>query len=154
MVQCRSTWKSTNPPLWRTCKVLRPWVFFHETTVTPNPIGKTTYSGSNVKVEDGWSGSIYVVFQELQYDIWGNLWAMDGNGHMQGACGLILFQLLSHSCNEEGLPHTRPSGADYPYTGTVCACMCVEKCWSQVCEYSMMKTLTFHNLLRRLPPAV
>ena len=33
IVKCRSIQKSTHPPLWQTCKVLCPWVLFHETTV-------------------------------------------------------------------------------------------------------------------------
>ena len=88
----------------------------------------STHSGCNIEVEDSGGGLLHVVLEELHYSVWGNLWAMDGDGHMCGACGLVLFQFLSHSCNEEGFPHTRPSGADYPYTGTMCACMCVEKC--------------------------
>ena len=90
----------------------------------PNPTVQTTHRGCNVKVENGWSGNIYVVFKKLQYNIWVNLWTMDGNGYMHGVSGLVRFQLLSHSCNEEGLPHARSSRADYPYTGTVCACAC------------------------------
>ena len=27
----QNTWKSAHPPLWQTCKVLRPWALFHET---------------------------------------------------------------------------------------------------------------------------
>ena len=33
MVKCQNTQKSTHPPVWQTCKVLCPWVLFHETTV-------------------------------------------------------------------------------------------------------------------------
>jgi len=30
--KCRNTWKSTHPPLWQTCKMLRWWARVHETT--------------------------------------------------------------------------------------------------------------------------
>ena len=33
MVKCGNSQKSTHPPLWQTCKVLRPWALFCETTV-------------------------------------------------------------------------------------------------------------------------
>ena len=33
MDECMNTWKSTHPPFWWTCKVLLPWVLFHETKV-------------------------------------------------------------------------------------------------------------------------
>ena len=33
VVKCGNTLKSTRPSLWQTCKVLHPWVLFHETMV-------------------------------------------------------------------------------------------------------------------------
>ena len=70
---------------------------------------KFTHSGGDVKVEDGGGGILHVVFQELHYNIWLNLWAVDRNGYMHSACVVIHFQLLSHSCNVERLPHPRSS---------------------------------------------
>ena len=34
MVKCGNSRKSTHLPHWHTCKVLRPWALFHETTVS------------------------------------------------------------------------------------------------------------------------
>ena len=33
VVKCGNSRKSAHPPLWQTCKVLRPWALFRETTV-------------------------------------------------------------------------------------------------------------------------
>ena len=33
VVKCRNIRKSSHPPFWQTCKMLRPWVLFHETMV-------------------------------------------------------------------------------------------------------------------------
>ena len=68
-----------------------------------------THSGGNVKVEDGGNGILHVVLEKLHYDIWVNVWAVDRNGHMRDASGLALFQHISHSYNEVGLPHSRSS---------------------------------------------
>ena len=89
---------------------------------------RATHSGCNVKVEDGGSGSLHVVLEELHHCVRGDLWAVDGNCHMSGVHECVFCQLVSHPCNEEGLPHARPSGADNPYTGAVCVCVCVCVC--------------------------
>ena len=82
----------------------------------------STHSGCNVKVEDGGSGSLHVVLEELHHCVRGDLWAMNGNGHMSGIHGCVFCQLISHPCDEEGFPHARSHGADNPYTGAVCVC--------------------------------
>ena len=87
----------------------------------------STHSGRNVKMEDGGSSSLHVVLEKLHHCVWGDLWAMDGNGHMSGIHERVFCQFISHPGNEEGLPHARPSGADNPYTGAVCVCVCRER---------------------------
>ena len=91
----------------------------------------STHSGCNVQVEDSEIGSLHVVLEKLHHCVRGDLWAMDGNGHMSGIHGCVFCQLISHPCDEEGLSHARPSGADNPYTGAVCVCLSVCIC---VCE--------------------
>ena len=83
----------------------------------------STHSGCNIKVEDGGSGSLHVVLEKLHHCVRGDLRAMDGNSHMSGVHKCVFCQLISHPCNEEGLPHARSCGADNPYTGAVCVCV-------------------------------
>ena len=44
VVKCGNSRKSTHPLLWQTCKVLRPWVLFQETTANVNKPPETNLS--------------------------------------------------------------------------------------------------------------
>ena len=102
-----------------------------------------THTGGNVKMEDGGSNILHVVLEELHHCIRGNHWAMDGNYHMHRASRLRLSQSISHSCNEEGLPHPRPGGTDYSYTGTMYMCVRVLRGVSS--QHSICKKITSNN---------
>jgi len=97
-------------------------------TLTPAQLPHT-HTGGNVKVEDDGSNILHVVIEELHHCVHGNHRAMDGNSHVYSASGRVLSQSISHSCNEEGLPHPRPGGTDHSYTGTVHMCVRV---WREV----------------------
>ena len=62
VVKCGNSRKSIHPPLWQTCKVLRPWALFRETTV----LISSNYQDIVIKVE----AENYQLINELLPAVW------------------------------------------------------------------------------------